>query len=85
MQVNEGPKQGAKGAASAHDVPGKVVDGFDLTLPWQPPEETGTGDGDRAPPRGRRESVRASLVQHLADRTEVATSAVPRVVDVLDS
>ncbi|MDX2389242.1 MULTISPECIES: hypothetical protein [unclassified Streptomyces] len=47
MQVNEGPKQGAKGAASAHDVPGKVVDGFDLTLPWQPPEKTGTGDGER--------------------------------------
>ncbi|MGE7391213.1 hypothetical protein ACQKM2_37670 [Streptomyces sp. NPDC004126] len=47
MQVNEGPKTGAKGAASAHDVPGKVSDGFDLTLPWQPPETAGTGDGER--------------------------------------
>ncbi|AWZ04454.1 MULTISPECIES: hypothetical protein [unclassified Streptomyces] len=46
-QVNEGPKRGAKGAASAHDVPGKVGDGFDLTLPWQPPEKDGTGDGER--------------------------------------
>ncbi|MEV7511781.1 hypothetical protein AB0O57_27890 [Streptomyces sp. NPDC091201] len=47
MQVFEGPKKGAKGAASAHDVPGKVGDGFDLTLPWQPPEKAGTGDGER--------------------------------------
>ncbi|MEU2391525.1 hypothetical protein [Streptomyces sp. NPDC007369] len=47
MQVHEGPKQGAKGAASAHDVPGKVGDGFELTLPWQPPEKGGTGDGER--------------------------------------
>lgn len=47
LQVNEGPKQGAEGAASAHEVPGTVGDGFELTLPWQPPEAGGTGDGQR--------------------------------------
>ncbi|MEV8536660.1 hypothetical protein [Streptomyces sp. NPDC051211] len=49
IQVFEGPKglDGRKGAASAHSVPATVGDGFDLTLPWQPPETRGTGDGQR--------------------------------------
>ncbi|MFJ3860471.1 hypothetical protein ACIPRL_30125 [Streptomyces sp. NPDC090085] len=47
VQVHEGPRTGAKGAASAHGVPLKVGEGFELTLPWQPPETVGTSDGEQ--------------------------------------